>query len=412
MIPRDAQPGGVNTILVIAPVYPYPPDTGARIDVWGNAAFFHQQGWRVVLCVCWTERVAEMHASYLSPLPLPIEAVFVTRPRRWPTREDDAAVAAVQQVIDSKRPGVIWIEYADFDDLAHRLETHSAPIWFRSVNFELAHRWEKAWSKLPRTASPGERLQSLPGWWREQRPLLAAAWRAERRMHARADAVFYISHAERRLMPWIYPGRMPRAWTLPLLEAVPPPDRAPRNDGPINVVYMGGRYALHVNKAGALSLLDDVIPAVRRTLPGVYRFHFVGQGSAEHLGTYAADDVVLHGYVESLPAFLAGMDIAAVPVRLGWGCKLKTLDALAWGLPVVGARQAFRCIPHTPGAYYPCRNTSDYVAAFRALCDPQIRAATGAAGRAAYERHDAASRQRLANALARMVPAIHRPEQA
>lgn len=399
---------GDHTILVIAPNYPYPPHTGALIDIWGHAAFFHEQGWRVVLCICRTESIAARAAEAdLPALPLPIETVFVTRPQRWPVREADATVVTVQKAVDAYRPGVIWIEYADFDDLAHRLDTHGAPIWFRSVNFELMHRWEKAVNNLPPADSWRARLRRLPGWWRQQRPLLVAAWRAERRMHRRADAVFYIAHAERRLMPWLYWGRQPRYWTLPLLDVASLARDETPHDAPLNVVYMGGQYSLSVNRAGALTLLDEVIPAVRLELPGAYRFNFVGRGSADYLGAHAANDVVLHGYVESLPEFLAGMDVAAVPVRLGWGCKLKMLEALAYGLPVVGARQAFRCIPSTPDAYYTCRRTSDYVAALRALRDPATRAAVGAAGRAVFDRWTAASRAQLAGALADL---DHQPE--
>jgi len=49
------------------------------------------------------------------------------------------------------------------------------------------------------------------------------------------------------------------------------------------------------------------------------------------------------------------------------GSKIKVLEALASGLPVIGLPQTFRGMRPTPEAYYTCRTTEDFIAAFRSL---------------------------------------------
>jgi glycosyltransferase involved in cell wall biosynthesis len=115
------------------------------------------------------------------------------------------------------------------------------------------------------------------------------------------------------------------------------------------------------------------------------RFHIVGpDGGEDPAADTASEHVVFHGFVEDLPGFMEGMDIACLPTRLGWGCKLKMAEALARGLPAVGAPATFRGVPDTPDAFIVCRSVRDYVGAFRQLLDDDFRAALGTQGREMY----------------------------
>ncbi|MBW4505892.1 MAG: glycosyltransferase family 4 protein [Scytonematopsis contorta HA4267-MV1] len=182
-------------------------------------------------------------------------------------------------------------------------------------------------------------------------------------------------------MSRLYKGAVRKDWVLSFLEC----NQIPVKDGnnPLNIIYVG-EYDHEPNRAGACILLSELIPAIEAAMPGAFRFYIVGRGNREHFGQYASTTVIIHDFIENLSDFLQDMDIACLPVKFGWGAKLKLLEALASGLPVVGAHQAFRGVPLTQGAYYICHTTQDYVEGLRQLQDTDTRRRIAMAGKAAY----------------------------
>jgi glycosyltransferase involved in cell wall biosynthesis len=86
-------------------------------------------------------------------------------------------------------------------------------------------------------------------------------------------------------------------------------------------------------------LLDRIFPTVRAEEPSA-RLVIVGRRPPEALSrrVRAADGVELHADVADVRPFLHGCGVMAVPLRVGGGSRLKILEALAAGLPVVSTR--------------------------------------------------------------------------
>jgi glycosyltransferase involved in cell wall biosynthesis len=154
---------------------------------------------------------------------------------------------------------------------------------------------------------------------------------------------------------------------------------------PLDVVYLASNLTNNVNRAGARALMEEIAPAVEAAMPGRYRFHVVARDARQVLGDRETPGSRLHDWVEDLSRFMEDMDIACLPVRIGWGCKIKMIESLAWGLPTLGSPQSFRGVPHRSDAYMVCRDTDAFVDAFRALLDDTRRLELGRQGRAAYE---------------------------
>jgi glycosyltransferase involved in cell wall biosynthesis len=86
-------------------------------------------------------------------------------------------------------------------------------------------------------------------------------------------------------------------------------------------------------------LLERIFPAVRTREPEA-RLCIVGRNPALALRQRAAatPNVELHANVPDVRPFLARAGVMAVPLRIGGGSRLKILEALAAGLPVVSTR--------------------------------------------------------------------------
>ena len=86
-------------------------------------------------------------------------------------------------------------------------------------------------------------------------------------------------------------------------------------------------------------ILDVLLPAVRRQEPEA-EFLLVGRNPPAPLRRRAADTpgVELHADVADVRPFLASSAVMVVPLRIGGGSRLKILEALASGLPVVSTR--------------------------------------------------------------------------
>lgn len=366
----------MKTILIISPEYPYPATQGSKLDIWGHVRFFHQAGWKVVLVVCGSETD---HVK----LSIEIDTHFVRRHSHylwlWRKPENPKAIAAVQTLIDSYKPDVVWVEYAHLARIVSALTLRGAKLWFRSHNFELPHQVDKVLATgLP--ISWREPRKSL-AWLRDLRGLLTHIFATEKLMHRIADRIFFISCRDLRVMSKVYRGPVARDWVVPFLECSQVPVKDDKR--PLDVVYVGAPKH-KPNLVGARTLLNELIPAVEAAMPGAFRFHLVGRDSSEYFSQYASETIIIHDFVEDLTALLADMDIACIPIKAGWGCKIKMIEALASGLPVVGSRQTFGGVPDVQGAYFACNKTQDYVEALKQLQSANVRKRTAQAGKAAY----------------------------
>jgi len=132
-------------------------------------------------------------------------------------------------------------------------------------------------------------------------------------------------------------------------------------------------------------LLDTIFPAVRGQEPGV-QLDIVGRNPPAWLEarTRQRDGITLYADVPDVRPYLARSGMLAVPLRIGGGSRLKILEALACGLPVVSTRvgaEGLRVVAEKHLTIVP-----DVEALPAALVDcirhPRRAEATAAAGRA------------------------------
>jgi hypothetical protein len=155
----------------------------------------------------------------------------------------------------------------------------------------------------------------------------------------------------------------------------------PAGPGSQNVLYMthlaGGRAR------ESAWFLERVWPLVRRRHARA-TLHLVGSPPAPGAQPALGEGVVVHGYVEDLPALHHTMRLAVVPILHSTGIINRIVDALSAGLPVVSAPGPLATVPGLVAGRHAlsARTPAEFAdAVSRLLTEPDTWSALSAAGR-------------------------------
>jgi glycosyltransferase involved in cell wall biosynthesis len=180
------------------------------------------------------------------------------------------------------------------------------------------------------------RLRMEPG--ADKDPVKCAAADAaealERRIWRSVDVVLYLSEHEasvaRRLEPGIVAKAVP-AYALP----PPLPIRNPPPPAGAGLIFVAG-FAHPPNVDAAIWLLTDILPRIRAIYPGL-PLTLAGSNPARAVHDLAGDGVTVTGYVSEaeLDRLYASARVAICPLRFGAGVKLKVVEAMHRGVPLV-----------------------------------------------------------------------------
>ena len=238
--------------------------------------------------------------------------------------------------------------------------------------------------------------------WRQSASVGNDAWheaeaRAEDRLLERVgpqiDRLFISGDADRQTLLLRHPGLDPAV----VPNAVPVPAAVDRADDGQTLLFVGS-FGYAPNLEGIRWFVTEILPLVPATTR--VRVRIVGRDGPDALRALGRDRrVEIVGEVDDLTPFYRSAALAIAPLRSGGGTRLKVIEALARGVPVVATTTALRGIEVGDDMVWRADDAPTFAAAVAAaLADTEGRAARGLAGhRFAAERHD---RERVVASLA------------
>jgi len=105
-----------------------------------------------------------------------------------------------------------------------------------------------------------------------------------------------------------------------------------------------------VNQDAVVYWMETIWPRLAREIPAA-RMLFLGKDPPPSLGRYVSDRVLFTGTVPDVRQHLAQSSVCVVPLRVAGGSRIKILEAMAAGLPVVSTPEGAEGLDVIPGQH-------------------------------------------------------------
>jgi glycosyltransferase involved in cell wall biosynthesis len=323
-------------VLLLTQVLPYPPDSGPKVKTWNVIKYLAQAGHAVTLVsFVRGDQSADLdhlrhycRAIHTTPMERGVVQDGWAMLRSWITGQPWMMVrddrAAMRQLVDR-------LAAATRFDIAHADQLNMAQYAARVPGArKVLDAHNALWCLYQRLA---ETMKSGPRRW-----VLERDWRLlkgyEGRLCREFDAVIAVSEEDKASLE----EAMQQATDITVIpiavdtDTDVPPDRQPDAD---HILHIGTMY-WPPNIDGVLWFIREVFPHIRTRRPDV-TFDVVGARPPQELARLGGDGTGINvtGYVADPMPYLEKAGVMIVPLRAGGGMRVKILNALSQGMPIV-----------------------------------------------------------------------------
>lgn len=207
---------------------------------------------------------------------------------------------------------------------------------------------------------------------------------AEQRLLSDADIHLVVSERERTLLMQRAPEAdvyvVPNGVDVVGFDRVAAERFASKNAERKTVLYVGS-MDYHANVDAVTWFAHEIWPRIATRFPGLV-FTIVGRNPGPAVRALASQNIHVTGNVEDVRPYYATSAAVVVPLRVGSGTRLKILEAMAAGVPVVSTTLGAEGLDATDGLQLLIGDTPDQIssALVRLLQNPaQAQALTDAA---------------------------------
>ncbi|GAB3670272.1 glycosyltransferase family 4 protein [Halopiger thermotolerans] len=399
----------MSTVLFLTRELPYPPNAGDRIVTYGYVRGLAERGHEVHLL---TQRSSESaadvatlreHCASIVRVPgdesrLPPTARKVTRAALGRSDvmtmfDSPAFREAVPRRIAALEPDVVvaqhpYIGQVFRDEAVRRAarEAGAGLVTNAHVVEYAAHERHYEYADDPETRA--ELRLEIPRLRREE----LATYRA-------SDLTIVLGEEDRRRLQEAGVGPVSRERVGLDLSSYAPPleadgdgdggdgdgdgaDNNGRADGENHLAFFGS-YVWFPNEDAALVFARRVFPRIRERHPDA-ELALAGRDATDEVRALGdRPGVTFRGEVDDLESFVQAAAAVIAPLRVGGGVRLKILESMAWGAPVVTTRAGFEGVDAVPGEDLLVADDWDAFvdATVRLLRDPAERRRLGANAR-------------------------------
>lgn len=343
-------------VLFISNVVPWPADTGIKLRIYHLLRAVVRGGDVTLVCFSdGTEREdpASLESHVERVILVPRDSCEyrtlegLSRPRRIartiheslrPTTPaalamwQSAHATALMRTLSRERFDVAWVESVGLVPLLDHFPAARRIVDLADLEHrKLAHRLRQCiWDRL----LPVDCLEFLK------------LRRFERSLPRRVDDVVVCSDVDRRAL-----GAARNVRVVPNGVAVPSGSPAVRPPHQPPVLLFVGTLGYAPNVDAMQYFCARVMPLIRRDVPDV-RLDIVGADPPEAIrALHDGERIRVTGRVPAVEPYLMAADAAVVPIRWGGGSRIKILEALAHGLPVVTTTVGAEGLDVEPGRH-------------------------------------------------------------
>jgi glycosyltransferase involved in cell wall biosynthesis len=322
-------------VLLLTQVLPYPPNSGPKVKTWNLIKYVAQEHEITLVSFvrgdqstdvahlqhyCQAVHTVPMERSILYDALALVRSLVTGQPWMMVRDERAAMRRLVDRLVTEKDFGVVHADQLNMCQYARRA----------SGAFKLFDAHNALWvlyRRLADTMPPGPKKWLLERDWR----LLKGY---EGRVCREFDAVTAVIPEDKAALEEAM-GETSNIQVIPItvdVDEVPTVKRRPDAD---HVVHIGTMY-WPPNIDGMLWFAGEVWPAIRARRPET-TFDLIGARPPKQVAALGqnGNGINVTDYVEDLGPYLAQAGVFVVPLRAGGGMRVKILNALAQGLPIV-----------------------------------------------------------------------------
>ena len=181
------------------------------------------------------------------------------------------------------------------------------------------------------SVSAYRRFKSQSNWLKKGVSFLTwLAWiRYESKWYSKFSVVATLTEQDRIGLEVFFPGMA--AITSPA--AVNLPEHRWEGLGENSIAFIGS-FLHRPNLEALLFFIDEIFPAILKRFPDIV-FLVAGKGVPSEIQEHGYKSIRFLGMVSDAYEFVSSASLVVVPLKSGGGIKIKTLEALACGCPVV-----------------------------------------------------------------------------
>jgi glycosyltransferase involved in cell wall biosynthesis len=322
-------------VLLLTQVLPYPPDSGPKVKTWNLIKYLAQQheitlvsfvrgdqsaDVRHLRRYCWAVHTLPMERGPLRDGLALVRSLLNGQP--WMMVRDDRA--AMRRLVD-RLAAVEHFDVVHADQLNMCQYARRGPHAFKL--FDAHNALWVLYCRLSDTMSPGPQKWLLERDWRLLRDY-------EGHICREFDAVTAVIPEDKAALEETI-GEASNIQVIPITVDTDEVSYVERQPDADHVVHIGTMY-WPPNIDGMLWFAEEVWPFIRARRPETV-FDLIGARPPKQVVALSQNGsgINVTGYVGDLGPYLAQTGVFVVPLRAGGGMRVKILNALAQGLPIV-----------------------------------------------------------------------------